>query len=99
MLLVKERVDVVNEAQAGFASRDSGFGRNGPSIKLLADVAQLVVVPVKGIESAKPTSQYLHSHDNSFTHHAHRAQSVSVELPPKPQLSAPTIPMPWTAAN
>lgn len=58
MLLVEERVDVVYQAQSGLASSDSRLGRDGPSIELLTDIAELIVVSVEGVESTEPDCQY-----------------------------------------
>jgi len=54
VLLVEERIDVVDETESSLSSSDSCFGRNGPSVKFLGPVPELIMISVEGIESPKP---------------------------------------------
>jgi len=54
MLLVEERIDVIDETKSSLSRGDSCFGRNRPSVELLGPVPELIMVSVEGIESPEP---------------------------------------------
>jgi hypothetical protein len=54
VLLVEERVDVIDETKSSLSSGDSCLGRDGPSVEFLSSVAELIMVSVEGVESPKP---------------------------------------------
>jgi hypothetical protein len=56
MLLMEERVDVIDQTKAGLSRGYRCFGRDWPSIELLSDIAELIVVSVKSVESTEPGS-------------------------------------------
>jgi len=54
VLLVEERIDVIDETESSLSSGDGSFGCNGPSVELLGPVPELIMISVEGIESPKP---------------------------------------------
>jgi len=54
VLLVEERVNVIDETKSSLSGGNSSFGRNRPSVELLSPIPELVMISVEGVESTKP---------------------------------------------
>jgi hypothetical protein len=54
VLLVEERVDVIDETESSLSSGNGSFGRNRPSVELLSPVPEFIMISVEGVESTKP---------------------------------------------
>jgi len=56
MLVMKERVNVVDKTESGLSCCNGCLCRDRPSVEFLRPVAELIVVSVEGIESSEPES-------------------------------------------
>jgi hypothetical protein len=54
MLLMKERVDVIDQSKSSLSSRDSRFSGDWPSIEFLRDISELIVISVESVECPQP---------------------------------------------